>query len=104
MHLYVASALFCMHVYRKIALSIVLGFVVMHASQLGWNLSIKLPWHSPVIQVGGAPATSFAKFEHRSASHNRQQREATREISSVMMTDELDARQVSATLWNFKVK
>lgn len=94
---------FCMHVSRKIALTVVCGFVVMHASQLGWNSSIKLPRHSPVIQVGGAPASSVAKFEHRTAPHHHQRREATREMSSVRMTDELAARQVSAITWSFNI-
>lgn len=101
---YVASALhlLCMHVSRKIALTIICGCIVMHASQLGWNTSIKLPWHCPVIQVGGASAKTFAKFEHRTAPHRLQRSEATREMSSVMMTDELAARQVSTTIWSFK--
>ena len=85
-----------MHVSRKIALAIVCGLVVMHASQLGWNSSFKLPWHSSVIHAGGAPANSVARIEHRPASHHLQRGEATREVSSVMVTDKLAADQVSA--------
>ena len=80
----------CMNVSGKIALIIICGFVVMHASQLGWNSSIKLGWLRPTTQAGGASA----KLDHQPTLQHLRRRETTRR-TAVMVTDELAARQVS---------
>lgn len=86
-----------MKVPRKIVLTIICGFVVMHVSHLGLNSIVnQLPWHSPVITPGAS--RSLAKFEHKYTVQTLQRRGVVRDMSSAVVTEEFTAPHVKLYL------
>ena len=97
----------CMSVLRSILLIIICGFVVMHASQLGWKSFTKQsPLHKPVTVPGAS--RPLAKLEHKNTSQTVQRRGAIREMSSAVVTEGQPVLQVSPPAghvsWTHKYK